>query len=128
MNCCRCGAELRKDIEELAIKEARGAFCDSCLSDLLRPAIDAVASFFSNMTNDSLMKLLDQAVKKNKETEKIDDLIDNVIPQFCDDYCRFPHEILVDFMFDDSAFHETMECSNCPMIKINTFLEGLKDG
>lgn len=96
MNCGKCGALLPPEIENI-VRQGGPCFCYPCFEEI---------------------------EKQKRERPEVDDLIDNVIPEFCDEYCRFPREHIVDFMADDSS----MECTNCPMIKINNFLEDLKNG
>ena len=127
MNCGKCGAILPPELEKLVMRGGP-CFCYTCMGGILTENFDAIVETIKKLAepiNDVTAFLLPDQDQKRPE---VDDLIDNVIPEFCDDYCRFPRETLVDFMFDDSAFHEMMECSNCPMIKINNFLEDLKNG
>ena len=127
MNCGKCGALLPPELEKLVMRGGP-CFCYSCMGGILTDMSDAIVATIKKLAepiNDVAAFLLPDQDQKRPE---VDDLIDNVIPEFCDEYCRFPREHIVDFMADDSAIHSSMECTNCPMIKINTFLEDLKNG
>ena len=129
MNCGKCGAILPPKLEKMVLNGGP-CFCYACMGGILTEMSDVIVDNLKKIMIPvgSIMSGLFPDQDQDQKRPEVDDLIDNVIPEFCDEYCRFPREHIVDFMADDSAIHSSMECSNCPMIKINTFLEDLKNG